>query len=400
MPLHLFVCESYFDGVRHHAKGPFTIAVKAGRVAGIQVGERRDEFPKGTPVTRAAFLMPGLAEGHAHLFLDGGQLDPALRGQHLKSTPDVMLEAGKENLKRSLAAGVTLVRDAGDRFGVNQALKNLARAHPGRSPKVRVAGLGIRGPKGYGAFMAKEAASKEEIVAVTRELCQQGDDLKVILTGIIDFEKGQVAGSPQFDLDACRLIVNTARECGKPTFAHCSGIEGLKIAVEAGIDSIEHGFFMTKEILKAMAEKSIAWVPTFSPVDFQRREPHWYKWTPSTVENLAKILASHREHALMASEMGVPLVIGSDAGSQGVPHGRGVADEIHYLLEAGVGLTEALAAATSVPRRLWGEEMQGLEKGQRANFAALNSSPYKDAKALYDVAGVALGGEWHGFAKG
>jgi imidazolonepropionase-like amidohydrolase len=399
MPLHLYVCESYFDGARLHAKGPYTVAVKAGRIDEIQQGDKTDAYPKDTPVTRAGFLMPGMVEGHAHLFLDGEQLDPTQRGAHLKSSPENLLEAGKENLKRSLKAGVTMVRDAGDRFGINQALKAHAMSHPGRSPKVRSAGLGIRGPKGYGAFMAKEAAGKDEIVSTVRELCAQADDLKVILTGIIDFEKGQVAGSPQFDLEACRLIVRTARDCGKPTFAHCSGIEGLKIAVEAGIDSIEHGFFMTREILKIMAEKSIAWVPTFSPVDFQRREPHWYNWSPSTVDNLARILASHREHAAFASQMGVPLVIGSDAGSQGVPHGRGVADEIHYLLEAGVDLVEALAAATSQPRRLWGEEKQGLEKGQRANFMALKISPFKDAKALYDVWGVALGGERHGFAR-
>ncbi len=93
---------------------------------------------------------------------------------------------------------------------------------------------------------AEEATDAQSIERTVRKLASKAHDLKILLTGIIGFEKGQMKGSMQFDLGEAKLIVAIAREHGRKTFAHCSGIDGLRIAVEAGIDSIEHGFFMDR----------------------------------------------------------------------------------------------------------------------------------------------------------
>jgi hypothetical protein len=112
----------------------------------------------------------------------------------------------------------------------------------------------------------------------------------------------------------------------------------LKIAVGAGVGSIEHGFFMDRETLAVMRDKQIAWTPTFCPVHFQWAHPEAAGWSADTVGNLRRILDGHAEHLRLAAEMGVPLLIGTDAGSMGVEHGHALFDEIDRYLDAGLGM--------------------------------------------------------------
>lgn len=393
VPRRIFVTSSMFDGETYQFRTPHTVVIGGDRVTEVAEGDHSFALAKpGDEVEHVAFLMPGLVEGHAHLFLDGGELDTAVRSANMKSSFEQMLAVGRDNLRRAAAAGVTLVRDAGDRYGVNHALRAEGMSAPRRAvPRVRSAGLGVRGPRRYGAFMAREVAEPSHIAEAVHELAQDSDDIKVILTGIVDFDLGAVKGAPQFDLDGCRTIVAAAKEAGRRTLAHCSGADGLALAIDAGFDSVEHGFFMHEEALVVMAEKGIAWSPTFSPVDFQWRAPQWCGWSKGTLANLRKILDDHAHQVALAAELGVPLVCGSDAGSQGVRHGPGLVDEIEFLVEAGVGLEAALASATSVPRRLWGEEPAGPTVGARAELVVLEDSPFVDLAAFRRVAAVVIG---------
>jgi imidazolonepropionase-like amidohydrolase len=242
--------------------------------------------------------------------------------------------------------------------------------------------------------MAVEAADVASIVRVIHELAPTADDLKILLTGIIDFEKGCMKGGLQFSLDEARIITLTARELGKKTYAHCSGLDGLRLAVEAGIDSIEHGFFMEREILELMAEKGIAWVPTFSPVQFQQDNPELAGWNATSVAGLRRILDQHFAHIAIAAELGVPIVAGSDAGSYGVAHGQGLINELFCLHRAGLPLEQVLASATSIPRHLWGCESANIAPGHRANLVVLERSPFENLNALREVKGVMLDSDW------
>jgi imidazolonepropionase-like amidohydrolase len=322
-------------------------------------------------------------EAHSHLFLDGGQLDFTVRNDYLNASGEEMLTVARDNIAANLAAGVTLVVDAGDRYGVNHR----SRLEAGRVT-VRSAGTALRRPGRYGGFMAREVTTGEEISRAISEISASADDLKVILTGIIDFKAGVVKGEPQFDREELRSIVLQARECGLRTFVHCSGIAGLEVAAAAGVDSIEHGFFMNRDILKAMADKSISWVPTFSPVHFQWQHPEIAGWDGQTVANLRRILDSHLEHVALANDMGVPLVAGSDAGSHGVRHGEALIDELDFFFRAGLSMEEVLKSATSRPRSRWGVEAATLAAGQRADFIALEGSPFDDPCYLHRVKAV------------
>jgi imidazolonepropionase-like amidohydrolase len=233
--------------------------------------------------------------------------------------------------------------------------------------------------------MALEVKIPQEIIKAVREFSGMSDDLKILQSGIIDFAAGTVKGKPQFDLEQLNLMVATAGELGLKTFAHCSGREGLEIAIEAGVDSIEHGFFITEELLQKMAETEIAWVPTFSPVHFQWEHPEIVGWDQQTVGNLRSILDHHLASVAAAFKYGVNLIAGSDAGSQGVDHGRGLIDEIFFFLQAGLPLAAALQTATSIPRKLWGAEAADLQKGNVTNFIMLAGSPFQDVENLRRV---------------
>ncbi|MFA6543204.1 MAG: amidohydrolase family protein, partial [Limisphaerales bacterium] len=354
----VIVTAGYFDGTRSHDNGPFSIEITGGVIEAVHRGDtsaavsalnyRAHDEP--VTVLRAPFVMPGLVEAHCHLFLDGAELDPQKRKAYLTAPLDEMLAVGRNSLEQNLAAGITLIRDAGDLHGVNTRLRSELAAGSGLRPALRSPGRALRKTGRYGSFMAVEAGDAESIVRTIRQLAPTADDLKVLLTGIIDFEKGCMKGGVQFSLEETLLIVRTARELGLRTYAHCSGAEGLGVAVEAGIDSIEHGFFMTCDILHAMAERSISWVPTFSPVQFQHDRPELAGWNAETVAGLRRILDNHCEHIALAEELGVPVVAGSDAGSYGVPHGRGLIDELFFQHRAGMSVDKVLASATSVPR--------------------------------------------------
>lgn len=395
MTARVLTVNSYFDGARLHAQGPYTIEIVHGRIHQIYQGDvapavaARARHLSGDEleVIRAPFVMPGLVESHCHLFLDGAELDFQVRKDYLNAPPEEMLAVGHRSVEQNLAAGITLIRDAGDIHGINTRIKAELAEQAGTkfTPELRSPGRAIRKAKRYGSFMAVETTDAASIERTIRELAPNADDLKVLLTGIIDFEKAEMKGGVQFDLEETRAITKIARELGLLTYAHCSGPEGLNVAVTAGINSIEHGFFMEREILKRMADQGTAWVPTFSPVYFQFDRPELAGWNEATLAGLRAILDRHFEHVGLAGEMGVPVVAGSDAGSYGVPHGKGLIDELFFMRAAGMPMDKVLAAATSVPRRLWGCEPADLVPGNTANLIALPGSPFDESDYLRQV---------------
>ncbi|MDP7101810.1 MAG: amidohydrolase family protein [Rhodospirillales bacterium] len=344
-------------------------------------------------IEHAAFIMPGLVEAHCHLFLDGGELDFKQRSEYLKADEDEMLAVARRNIAASLVTGITFIRDAGDKWGINHRIREELAASDELVPEVRSPGLGIRKPKRYGGFMAREVETKDEILAAIKDLLKTGDELKILLTGIIDFETGTVKGEPQFDVDEAKLIVATAHDLGYRTFAHCSGLAGLEVAAAAGVDSVEHGFFITRDILEILAEKQIAWVPTFSPVHFQWTRPEIVGWSDESVDNLRRILDSHSEHIKLADEMGVPVVVGSDAGSHGVVHGEAVIDEIKFLVDAGMSMAKALNATTALPRRLWGSPSADIKPGNKVEIIGLPESPFENMAASWQLSWIMVGND-------
>jgi imidazolonepropionase-like amidohydrolase len=385
------VCDQgWFDGERHQAQ-PASLVVKQGCITEVSEGDHAQRFEQsGLPVVSGGFLMPGLVDAHVHLFLDGAPTDGKVRSAHMKQPLEDLTEAARRSARQALACGVTLVRDAGDRHGINNRVRDEAQSADDLC-RVRSGGLGVRRPKRYGAFMATDVEDEAGIRESVTRLAAENDEIKLILTGIIDFDAGAVTDEPQFDLESTRLVVETAKAEGRQTFAHCSGEKGLAIAARAGIGSIEHGFFMNRETLAIMRDNQVAWTPTFCPVYFQWATPEAVGWVPQTVDNLRRILDAHAEHLRLADEMGVTLLLGTDAGSMGVEHGYALFEEIDRYLEAGLALEKTLRAATSTARRHFGFEQSKLEVGAPFDAVLLDASPFTDINALRKPRQVWLG---------
>jgi imidazolonepropionase-like amidohydrolase len=392
----IVITDSYFDGRAYQDDGPYMLLIENGLLSAVAPAAKAslgmtsacDDIGSNTPCYKTPFLMPGLVEGHCHLFLDGGELDFKVRREYLKAPTIEMMNVARKNVQDSLTRGITLIRDAGDKFNINHSIKEEIQNSGGCHPDIRSPGPGLRRQNCYGSFIANGFQSNKDIVRYIEALSDKSDDLKIILTGIIDFKAGCVIDGPQFDSESLKLIVKTAREYKLPTFAHCSGMAGLELAVEAGVDSIEHGFFIDRAILERMAEKNIAWVPTFSPLQFQWERPDIAGWDENTVENLRRIIESHKDSIVLADELGVPIIAGSDAGCQGVRHGDALINELFFLLESGLPLETVLRSATSTPRKLWGESSADLVPGNQANFIALGGDPFQDSDQLWNVQAV------------
>ena len=378
--------DAYFDGETLFDRGPFLISLDGGVIGRIE-----GAAPGAIADAAGAFLMPGLVEAHAHVFLDGALVDADARTARLAASPAEMLATARDNIAKSARAGVTVVRDAGDRYGVNHAMRDELAASKDAPLALRSPGAALKRARRYGGFIGHDVAGENELRAAVADRCRASDDIKIILTGVVDFAEGCVKGALQFDADELRLIVAQAHARDRKTFAHCSGVAGLETAVAAGVDSIEHGYFMTRDILGRMADKRIAWVPTFSPVHFQRAEPRHAGWDAATVNNLSRLLDDHAEQVRHAHALGVAVLAGSDAGSPGVDHGAGLIDELLHLAQAGLPMRALLQAATSLPRSLWNMPPAKIAPGNRADMIVLARSPFDDPHALRDVRLVVRG---------
>lgn len=384
MAVGAILADAFFDGDNIRQNGPYLIETGAGLITAITCGpdvQARLCRIIGQ-VLRTPFLLPGLVDGHVHLFLDGAEQDFAARSAHLKAGFAAMMDTAQANAARLVKSGVTLVRDAGDRFGINTGLRDALAQGSGQILTVRSAGVGLKRPKRYGGFIARDWNGRGRADDIVSEIATRSDDLKIILTGIIDFERGEVRGEPQFDTGELRALVTAAHKAGLKTLVHCSGLAGLKVAVAAGVDSIEHGFFMTREILLEMADRQICWVPTFSPVQFQWQQPKLAGWNDRTVANLRRILDQHQTHLALGVSLGVPIIAGTDAGSYGVCHGPSLSEELTLMLSSGLRLQDVLAAATSRPRALWSMASANIAVGNGIDVVGLGASPVVDIRAL------------------
>ena len=151
-----------------------------------------------------------------------------------------------------------------------------------------------------------------------------------MVSGILDFAHAGTLTEEGLDRESIRRMIGTAHDVGMAVMAHCNGNQTCYETLEAGVDSLEHGFFMEEETLHLLAEKGTAWMPTFAPVGNLLgcgRFPD---------EEVQKNLERQMENVRKAMRLGAHIGLGSDAGAYLVPHGEGTVDELHYLTKAGV----------------------------------------------------------------
>ena len=230
-------------------------------------------------------------------------------------------------------AGVYAMRDGGDGYGASMLARDIAK-DMGILYKSPLYALYKKGH--YGKFLGRPVNDLHDLQnALDELLSKQPDHMKIVLTGIVDFDSFGETGDIGFSKEELVRMVNAAKERELPVMIHCNGAKAVQMAVEAGADTIEHGYFLEYEQLCAMKECKTVWVPTLAPlVNFLKSG----KASENQAQVVRKTIAQHGESICKALAMGVMVAQGSDAGATAVEHIQGIRDE--YACFAALGLEE------------------------------------------------------------
>lgn len=260
-------------------------------------------------------------ECHAHIIMNGVNYRQAI-DMH-KYGPDGQII--REHLKAYQDREITFVRDGGDALGVSMRAKELASEY---GIDYRTPIFAIHKEGHYGSIVGKSFATMREFHDRVLEAKNAGADfIKIMTTGIMDFNAhGAVTGTP---LDAAEVkeMVHIAHEEGLAVMSHTNGNYGVQAALSAGVDSLEHGNYMNEESLVMFAESDTVWVPTLVTVRNLLGDGRYED------DALKPIVESAEENIRKAFQLGVKVALGSDAGAYRVIHGKGIQDEVQAFVQ-------------------------------------------------------------------
>ena len=364
----------------------------AGPVASLQVpaGVERVNLPGTT-------LIPGLIEGHSHLFLHPYN-ETLWDDQVLREPAGFRMVAAVAHAEATVRAGITTVRDLGTE-GVADFDAQLRRAVERgivRGPRILAANRAIVATGSYAprrtdySFAppqgAEEASGVEEIVRIVRRQVAEGADWIKVYADFGVGPRGEVL--PTFSDDELRALVAAARGLGRPVAAHASSADGMRRAALAGVQTIEHGDGGTAEVFRLMKEKGIAWCPTLAATEAYAE--YFDGWRKGEGQIPSRVVQS-RTAFRAGLEAGVTVCFGGDVGV--FPHGDNVR-ELELMVENGMTPLAALRAATSGNARSFGLEQRlgRIAPGLVADLAAVQGDPTRDITALRRVEAVFANG--------
>ena len=259
------------------------------------------------------------ADCHIHMVLDGADWRAAI-DRH-RAAPD--RELIRARLKEYAEAGFDYLRDGGDKWGVGAAAREEA-GEWGITYKTPLAPLILEGH--YGGFIGEKYRDLREYAALVRKRREQGADfIKIMISGIMDFDRFGVLSEEGLPPELIRELVHIAHEEGFAVMAHCNGARTAEAAAEAGAESIEHGAYLDSDALHAMGENGTLWVPTLSAIGNLRGRGRFDEHAVS------RIYESSVENLRAFIKMNGLIAPGSDAGAWAVRHAGGGMDEYAHL---------------------------------------------------------------------
>lgn len=323
------------------------------------------------------FVTPGLIDAHVHLLMDGGA-DPVGTLRAASSVQRVL--QAQAHMRQQLGAGVTTVRDLGGPDGIAVALAAAVSVSQVTGPHVVSSGRNITMTGGHGHFLGTEADGEDAVRAAARaELKAGAQVLKFMATGGV-LTEGVRAGAEAFTEAELRAGVEEAHKADKRTAAHAQGLVGIKNALRAGIDTIEHGAFDTwdDEALELLGDRWV--VPTLAAPDGilsgKGTLPEWM------IEKTEPVAARHQENTGVAHQARIRIVAGTDSGTPFNPHGN-LPRELELLHSVGLSPLEVLQAATTVAASALdlAGQVGTLTPGAWADLAVWNANPLADIGA-------------------
>jgi len=354
-----------------------------------------------------ATLLPGFIDAHTHVTGESSDswLADTVSGLR-RSVPESAIRA-TEFARRTLMAGFTTIRDVGSSDYVDVALRNAIRdgTVPGPRMLVAVHALGARGGHcdntGYPfQLFGPEPGIADGIAAgpdafrdsVRFQVKYGADVIKVCATGGV-LSLADEVDTPQMTQEEMNAIVDEAHRLRKKTAAHAHGAEGAKVAIRAGIDSIEHGSFLDEEALRMMKERGTYLVPTLLAAEYVAGKAADRHYPPEIAKKAQAALAARSATFRRALQMGVKVAFGTDSAVS--PHGMN-AQEFALLVAHGMSPAAALRTAATAAALLGLDKQIGtLEAGKDADVIAVAGDPLADIKATEKVVFVMRAGTVH-----
>lgn len=344
---------------------------------------------------RGLTVLPGLIDCHVHLCL-GGEADVV--GTVEKEFAQVTLLKAAEMARRTIDAGFTTVRDLGFRDHSVFALKLAIDSGLVKGPHILAAGLAICMPGGHARFIGREAAGAESVRTAVRDQVAAGAQvIKVIASGGV-LTPGTSPDDAQMTVDELRAAVDEARHHGCPVAAHAHSARGMKNAVQAGVNSIEHATLMDDDARAMMKARGVYMVPTLSALATTAACGRGCGIPPSAMEKAKSMVTRHEQSFKKAHTNGLAIALGTDAGTPFNYHGDN-AQELERMARLGMTPMEALIAATSSAARLLGidRERGTIEVGKVADLLIVEGNPVRRIDLLMKtnrIAGVMRGGQF------
>ena len=377
------------DGTGADPLAQVSVEVAGGRISwiGEETARPRSTVHQENINGQGLTLVPGMIDCHEHFTGDGG-MDSMER--LLVDTHEEFTLKAVANCRRALMSGVTSARDVGARFGININIAQQTAAGAIMGPRIIASGEWFQFPGTWPAGLTRSTETPEELLLGIREMIERGAGLiKVGATGFRPDGEQFASLGPE----ALEVAVRASHEAGLKIAAHCHGFEGTRQAVEAGIDSIEHGTFVDEPTIRLMAEKGTYLVPTMSTWDTRERLANQMGWSR---EQMADIY--HRKENSIASfgralRAGVKIAAGTDAGGSPARHGF-IAREIELMVQGGMTPEAAMEASTKVAAELLGvqDQVGTIEVGKQADMVLIDGDPHSDPAALRNVWAVFQGG--------
>jgi imidazolonepropionase-like amidohydrolase len=392
-----------FDGKSDSAIGDAVVVVQGGRIMAIGA---RAPIPAGAQVVDLgdATILPGFIDAHTHLTDESSDDWNADTVAGLRrSVPEATLRAA-ELARRTLLAGFTTVRDVGGADYIDVGLRNAIASGFAIGPRMLVAVHALSARGGHcdtNGFPYRRFGTESGIAdgiasgpdqfrdAVRFQIKYGADVIKVCATGGV-LSLGDDVGASQITQAEMDAIVDEAHRLGRRTAAHAHGAEGAKVAIRAGIDSIEHGSFLDDEAVRMMKERGTYLVPTLMAGEYAGGRKATRRYPPEIASKALQALDGRSAAFKRAVGAGVRIAFGTDSGVS--PHGRN-AEEFALLVEHGLTAAAALRTSATAAALLGVDRITGtLEAGKEADIVAVPGDALRTITATEHVRFVMKGG--------
>lgn len=394
-------CGKLIDVEKGRVLNEYTVIVEGNKIAGVEKGYVVKGQDDVVIDLKSKTVMPGLMDMHVHL---DHESNPNRYIQEFTFNKADYAFRAAVYAERTLLAGFTTVRDLGG--AVNTELRNAVNSGFIKGPRIYSSGkaIGTTGghadpTNGYRSDLMGDPGPKEGVIngadearkAVRQRYKEGADVIKITATGGV-LSVAKDGSGPQFTMDELEAIVETANEYGMVTAAHAHGVEGMKRAILAGINSIEHGTKMNDEIMELMKQKGTYYVPTISAGRFVAEKAKIKGFYPDVIVPKALEIGPQIQNTFAkAYKSGVKIAFGTDSGVS--LHGEN-GKEFGFMVEAGMPVIEAIQSATVEAAKLLRiqNEVGIIKAGMLADIVATDENPLQNIKALESVSFVMKGG--------